>query len=380
MADSMDGYEEIKRGWKGNGAAPRSRLQLIYFNDIVPQLDHLDFVEGLLCSAAMSLVFGASGCGKTHEVVDLGLHVALEWPWRGREVERGGVIYVCGEGGHGISNRIAAFRKHHGIEDQNVPFAVIPSTVNLLDPNADTGILIEIVRLAAERMGVAVVLVIVDTLSRALVGGDENSPEAMGALVANADRIREATRAHLMFVHHSGKNAAAGARGHSILRAATDTEIEITKNAATGIATAKVTKQRELPTEGEWSFRLVPIELGLNHRGKPVTACVALATDEKPGAAKSKVKLVAASQIALKALREALAEGGEIPTASNHIPANRKAVKADLWRKFAYARNISQGAQDAKRMAFSRASQDLQAKGQIGAWDEWVWLPEGSGQ
>lgn len=377
MAGEMRGYEEIKRGWTGNGAEHKPRLQLIYFKDITPKLDHRDFVEGLLCTTTMSLVFGASGCGKSHEIVDLGLHVALKWPWRGREVDRGGVIYIAGEGGHGIQNRIAAFKKHYGIEDQDVPFAVIPSTVNLLDPNADTGTLIEIIRQAAERMGVTVVLIIVDTLSRALVGGDENSPEAMGALVANADRIREATQAHVLFVHHSGKDAGKGARGHSILRAAIDTEIQIMKDEATGLATAKVTKQRDLPTEGEWSFKLQPVELGLNHRGKPVTACVALPTDEKP-TTKSKTKLSAASQIAMKALREALAEGGEMPPASNHIPTNRKAVKADLWRKFAYARNISEGEPGAKQKAFKRAMLDLQSKGSVGTWDEWVWLAEGS--
>ncbi len=49
----------------------------------------------------------------------------------------------------------------------------------------------------------------------------------MGALVRCMDLIRQETGACVLFVHHSGKDAAKGARGHSLLRAAIDTEIEV---------------------------------------------------------------------------------------------------------------------------------------------------------
>jgi hypothetical protein len=375
-ADWRDAMKE--RGWDLGGGDRPPRLHLIYFNEIEVKLDHRDFVEGLLCTGAMSLLYGPSSCGKTHEACDLGLHVAMGWRWRGRDVERGGVIYICGEGGHGISNRIAAFRQYYGIEDQDVPFAIVPTTVNLLDSQADVDELIALVKQAAARMTVPVVLVIVDTLSRAMVGGDENAPDDMGALVANGDRIREATKAHLMFVHHTGKDAAKGARGHSILRAATDSEIEITKDDATGIATATVTKQRDLPTEGQWSFRLEQVELGTNQRGKPVTACVALPAEDAPKPAK-KIKLGGAAQIALRALHEAMADMGLPAPASTHIPSGRRVVMSGAWRTVAYARNISEGNQDAKSKAFKRAWEELQAKGLIGSWQDWIWLAE-SGQ
>jgi RecA-family ATPase len=58
--------------------------------------------------------------------------------------------------------------------------------------------------------------VVIDTLSRALAGGNENAPDDMGALVINTDKVRQLTGAALIYIHHSGKDAALGARGHSL--------------------------------------------------------------------------------------------------------------------------------------------------------------------
>jgi hypothetical protein len=133
---------------------------------------------------------------------------------------------------------------------------------------------IEAAKLAAERLTCPVGLIVVDTLSRAMAGGNENSPEDMGALVRNLDTIRQHLPAHVAVVHHSGKDAARGARGHSLLRAATDTEIEVSREIGSSTSSARVTKQRELELGDEFPFTLVPVELGANRRGKPVTSCV----------------------------------------------------------------------------------------------------------
>jgi RecA-family ATPase len=93
--------------------------------------------------------------------------------------------------------------------------------------------LIDLIAEVARQTDKRVVLVVIDTLARAMAGGNENASEDMGAFVRNVDRVRSATSAHTMIVHHSGKNKAAGARGHSSLRAATDTEIEIDQRIVT---------------------------------------------------------------------------------------------------------------------------------------------------
>ena len=90
-----------------------------------------------------------------------------------------------------------------------------------------------------------VALIVVDTLSRALVGGNENGPEDMTAYIANSDVLREHGQCSVLSVHHSSKANDNAACGHSSLRAATDTEIEVAVDDVSGMRFARTTKQRE---------------------------------------------------------------------------------------------------------------------------------------
>jgi hypothetical protein len=247
-------------------------LPLVWARDMEAVTDTTDFVEDLLGGGQMSVVYGESNSGKTFWATDLAMHVAAGKAWFEREVETGGVIYVALEGGFGIRNRVAAWKLHHGVSD--MAFGVIPTSINMLDPDADTPRLIDSIRGAAKSIDAPIRMVVIDTLSRALAGGNENSSEDLGACVMNADRVRDETGAHVMFIHHSGKDQAKGARGHSLLRAATDTEIEITRDHDAGVSISRVAKQREMEIGGEMAFELETMQLGENKRGKPVTSCV----------------------------------------------------------------------------------------------------------
>jgi len=345
-------------------------LPLIYFQDVKPALKAEDFVEGLLIKAAMSVVYGPSNCGKTFFMADLALHVAMGLEWRGREVEQAGVIYCAMEGAHGIQNRVAAFALAHGLTGQEIPFAIIPVALNLLDPEADTSRLIDAIAEAAARMAIPVGLVVMDTLSRAMAGGNENSPEDMGALVANSDRIRQATGAHVAWIHHSGKDQAQGARGHSLLRAATDTEIEINRPDNDSPSVAKVTKQRELEIDGVFGFTLKRVELGLNHRGKPVTSCVVEPTDDRP--AKPRVNLTNGEAMALRILHDVMAtQPVQVPYQAYQAGV-QVATSKHAWRETFFARSTADS-HEAKKKAFNRAADGLAQKSQIGVHHDTVW-------
>jgi hypothetical protein len=345
-------------------------LPLIYFQDVKPALKAEDFIEGLLIKAAMSVTYGPSNCGKTFFMADLALHVAMGLEWRGREVEQAGVIYCAMEGAHGIQNRVAAFALTCGLAGQEIPFAIIPVALNLLDPEADTSRLIDAIAEAAARMAIPVGLVVMDTLSRAMAGGNENSPEDMGALVANSDRIRQATGAHVAWIHHSGKDQAQGARGHSLLRAATDTEIEISRADNDSPSIAKVTKQRELEIDGVFGFTLKRVELGLNHRGKPVTSCVVEPAEE--GAAKPRVRLTNGEAMALRILHNVMAtQPVQVPYQAAQAGVKTATTK-HAWREEFYARSTADKG-DTKRRAFDRAIEGLDQKGQIGVHHDTVW-------
>lgn len=355
--------------------AKQTPLPLTYFIDIHANLDAADFVEGLLIEGSMAVIYGESNCGKTFFATDLGLHIAMGKKWRGRDIELGGVIYCALEGSHGISNRIAAFRNYYGLGKLELPFAIIPCTINMLDPAADTDRLIETINIAAKEMCIPVRLVVVDTLSRALVGGNENAPDDMGALVTNTDKVRQATKAAVTYVHHSGKDAAKGARGHSLLRAATDTEIEIVRENPDSPSTATVMKQREMEIEGEFSFKLQSVQLGENRRGKPVTSCVVVDSETPPAFGEGSVKaekLPSNASLGMRALMAALTRSAvKLPNLPDY-PGNTWAAASAVWREEFY--QLKSGTPDTKKHAFSTAETVLLARDLITQRNGMVWL------
>lgn len=351
------------------GVAPDGGLPLVYFTDINANLDAADFVEGLLTEGGMSVTYGESNCGKTFFMTDLALHVASGMEWHGRAVEEGGVIYCALEGSHGISNRVTAWRKHHQMQGVLIPFAIIPISINLLDPAADTERLIQAITKAQQEMEKPVRLVVLDTLSRALAGGNENAPDDMGALVANIDRVRQATGAHVNGVHHSGKDTAKGARGHSLLRAATDTEIEITRANKDSPSIATVKKQRDLEIEGEWVFKLTTIELGRNRRNKPVTSCIVTPADPEE-AKPTGPKLNMWETMALQALKDAIGERGEM--GFGNLP-RVKMVPVDTWKAKWWSR-ASIEPDNKKRATWSRSKNRILLLKIAAHLDDKVWL------
>lgn len=350
--------------------APGTGLPLVYFQDVEPALAGEDFLEGVLIRAAMSVFYGPSNCGKTFFACDLALHVAYGKPWNGREVTQGGVIYCAMEGAHGIRNRVTAWARHYGLEGAPIPFAIIPVALNLQDPEADTSRLIEAIETAAAKMGQHVAMVVMDTLSRAMAGGNENSPEDMGALVMNSDRIRQATGAHVAWIHHSGKDQAQGARGHSLLRAATDTEIEISRLDANSPSVARVTKQRELEIDGVWTFSLERVELGKNHRGKPVTSCIV--TPAETMAQEARASLTNGEAMALRILHDVMASQPVQPPYQAAQAGVQSAASKHAWREAFFARSTADS-HEAKKKAFNRAAEGLSQKGKIGVHHDLVW-------
>jgi len=257
---------------------PKPRLHYVRFEESAALAlieGNKPLIKGLLDCGAMSVLYGASNVGKTFVALDLAFHVAAGLPWRGRSVTKAAVVYVAAEAGRGIHRRVAALRQHYAAEiaalearGESVTLSIVPCPIDLRDDKGDTEALIGLIKAAAAAMGAEPGLVFIDTLSRAIAGGDENSSVDMGAFVKHADRLRGATKAHTSVVHHSGKDTSKGARGHSLLRAAADTEIEIADGRI------EVTKQREMEGGQVIGFRLKEVILGADPDGDIITSCV----------------------------------------------------------------------------------------------------------
>ena len=251
---------------KPSGKKPR-RLKFVLPRDIsvIQRTKHL--IKNWIEEESFVVTYGDSNVGKSFQDQAMHAHIALGLPWAGRKVTQGATCYIAAEGGRSAQLRVAALKKHFKVED--MPLALVASPVNLLDPKADVQELIELM-LEVERQIGKIRYFTIDTLARAMAGGNENSPDDMGAFIANKDAIRAAVKAAGNTIHHKGKDGAKGMRGHSSLFAAADTVIEVSRGLITAV------KQRDMDTGDTIDFDLKQIELGRDEDNMPITTAVAV--------------------------------------------------------------------------------------------------------
>jgi hypothetical protein len=262
-------------------------------------------------------------------------------------------------------------RKHYQISD--LPLAIVAGAVDFL---SDRRHVLEVAGYATELTRISdksVVLIIVDTVSRVLAGGDENSSKDMGSFVANIAHLQEATGAHVNLIHHVPQDGNARLRGHGSLLGGLDTVVAVEKVGA--IRTATLIKDNDGIDNQRLAFDLQSVTLSIDPDAQEeTTAPVVISVDVLPAEATAKVNLPKGAQIALRALHAAIGESGTIPPAGDHIPNGVKAVTIEQWRAHAYRIGISTSDKpNAKRTALSRASDALLAAYKIGVSDPYVW-------
>jgi len=179
-------------------------------------------VKRWIQSQALVMVHGPSGGGKTFVVLDWCLHMASgREDWGGHKVRPGNVVYLAGEGHHGLRGRVAAWKHHH----QAGKLAMWLSKDGC-DLNTPTGYLkvVEQVRMLQDRPSV----IVVDTLHRFLAG-DENSAQDAKTMLDACNALMQEFNCSVILVHHTGVSDEAQhrARGSSAWRGALDIEISI---------------------------------------------------------------------------------------------------------------------------------------------------------
>ena len=171
---------------------------------------------------ALVMVHGPSGGGKTFVVLDWCLRMASGADeWCGHKVKAGNVVYLAGEGHHGLRGRIAAWKHHHRAGKLSMWLSK-----DGCDLNTPTGYLkvVEQVRLLPQTPKV----IVVDTLHRFLAG-DENSAQDAKTMLDACNSLMNEFSCSVILVHHTGvaEEAQHRARGSSAWRGALDIEISI---------------------------------------------------------------------------------------------------------------------------------------------------------
>jgi hypothetical protein len=233
----------------GNDDGPTMRARLLTLDQLANMPPPTPLVENLLDLDNTGIIYGRRGSFKSFLALDLALSVASGIRWQTRAVTQGTVVYLAAEGVSGVHQRVAAWQHQHPEATPGDRFLILAESVNLLNR-------LKVEELAETCAEVGAVLVIVDTLARCLVGGDENSAKDVGIAVEALDVIRRRTGAHVCAVHHSGKDAKAGARGSSAIEAAADTVLEV--SSAEQLVTLTTTKQKNRAEGEPIRFRAEP--------------------------------------------------------------------------------------------------------------------------
>jgi hypothetical protein len=355
-------WREFEGEYFEQKAAPKSRAadlksRLVTLRSIRPILTQNHMVKGWLGAGALSMVYGPSNAGKTFVALDMALHIAAGKPWRDCKTFGGNVLYIAAEGGSGVLNRLAAFNREKP-DMASAPFNLLPTCLDL-HSNIDAAAICEI--LSGEKWA----LIVIDTLARSMGSGDENTAKDAAAFVRNCDLIREATDAHVMVIHHTGKDEERGARGSSALRAAVDTEIHVSSK---GEIICR--KQRDMAMASPLHFELRSVYLGKDEDGEPVTSAV---VDSAITPTPVRKPLTGKKQVAMSALCDAMRDHGQAMHGDSY-PHDCKAVHIDHWRKSCADHGITTGATaDAARMAFKRAKDALIEEDEVRIYGDYVW-------
>lgn len=279
MGDFVDHVTRLDSGPGDQGKPAETKADpytLIPSSQFKTQVARGYRVKKLLPLGGLAVLFGAPGSGKTFIALELAMCIQRGTEWRGHRVRQGSVVYIAAEGASGLALRIQAYDLYHGDGDSLLMMKHAP---NMLDKEMVKKVLNAIHRVPS------LALIVVDTLARVTPGANENASEDMGKLLYHCDILARKTGAMVMLVHHSGKDAAKGARGHSSLLGAADVMLEVVRDGDNRCLT--VIKQKDGEDGGEFPFRLNTVDLGTKDEdGDRETSCVVLHNNESPKLAK----------------------------------------------------------------------------------------------
>jgi hypothetical protein len=212
----------------------------------------------LIPHAAMGILAGKWGAYKTFVSTSWACSLAVGRAWQNRpefavpEVVR--VLYVASEGAAGISQRIAAWKSAHGPIPRG-HLVVYPKPIKLTsEPDVA-----ELARIVGDQ-GFGVV--IVDTLHRSAPGSEENSSTEFGLIFEAMAGIRDEYATTTLFIDHTG-HGGGRPRGTSAKEDDSDfvliADFDGEDRGPATQRTMKIRKRKDLPSEGEWPIRLVPV-------------------------------------------------------------------------------------------------------------------------
>ena len=240
---------------------PESRYKLLGSADLATLPPLTWRVRGVLPAIGLAALYGPSASGKSFLAFDMAAAIAEGRRWFDIRIQAAPVVYVALEGEAGFKLRAQAWEAYTG---RALPAAMkmVMQPFKLTEPQ-DVNDLAAVVPSGA--------VVIVDTLNRAAPTADENGSADMGKILEAAKELQSRVGGLVTLIHHSGKDATKGLRGHSSLIAAMDAAIEVSRDGDR--REWKVAKSKDGADGDAHPFRLEIETLGTDAYGDPITSC-----------------------------------------------------------------------------------------------------------
>lgn len=239
-------------------------------------------IEGICYENEVTLVSADPKAGKTVFAIDCGLSVA-----HGRNLgtaalrvpEAGPVLYFGLEGRSAIRKRVTAWRKHHNISKETpAPFFAVERAANFYDPARRDPELERVIQ--ANRYWVnngqgPIKLVVIDTLTKAMIGGNQNDADDTAKLFEFVSILRDrGVTACLMIVHHKRKaqkgDPGDGPRGSSNILAECDISLHIKKEER--LVSIHVAEARSIEDGATYYRNMVTVPLFADEYGNEVSS------------------------------------------------------------------------------------------------------------
>jgi hypothetical protein len=355
-----------------------SRFKIEMLDEIALADDPVELIRGLLpVGPALGVVFGPPKSLKSFLLTHVGLHIAADRPFCGRDVQGGAVAYVTSEGVKGVRRRLIAARRAMGIEGQGVPFALVPTMPNLGAGEADRAALQKAISEGLQNVGVPVRLIVIDTLRRAMPGKSENEQKDVSIVVDNCEALARAFGCLVILVHHSPRSDDQRGSGSNAIDAAADLMWSVVRpDEARRSATATVVRYKDGEEGDTWTFELQPAEIGADRDGNAIISCsVEVTTEPERRKPISKARALSdAQQRVFDILLNASIEAGVAGLAGDAAPRGARAVTRDMLKSYAKAAGWWSDEDDkSSRTRFAARLNELAAKRAIGLTAAHVW-------
>jgi hypothetical protein len=229
-------------------------------------------VDGLIPAQGVGVIFGDGNTGKSFMALDVLDHVKRGVPWFGRDVVKGGAMYISGEGQAGLSSRLKALYDARPVSNRFDSIAVrgdLP--VFGSKPKLAAKMIEKMIVEASEESGDPIKIVFLDNLSLMEGSLEENATGDMTQIFAALGEISRKLELVFCVLHHSVKSGETY-RGSTAIRNSADFVLALTEDKA-GVRTVTINKMRDAAKGNAVQFKLKVRKVGVNQFGKDVTSC-----------------------------------------------------------------------------------------------------------